>query len=274
SGDGDSLKLLSISGSAMNDDDKKLKEIMKPVLKWQEKNSKIYEAAFKAKDKVLMDSLDEVDFEVMYETRKVVAAFVKQNPNSIRGALSIKQNFSYYAEAADMEPIYAFLDEKIKKSKLGEELNKMIATYRTVAIGMKAPEIVQNTPDGKRLSLSSLQGKFVLIDFWASWCGPCRRENPNLVKIFNEHKSKGFTIYGVSYDTKKDSWEKAIQDDGLAWSQVSDLKGGKNSTSEQYGIRAIPSNLILDKEGTIIAKNLFGKKLAAKLAEIFLATNR
>ncbi|MEO8415502.1 MAG: TlpA disulfide reductase family protein, partial [Ginsengibacter sp.] len=98
--------------------------------------------------------------------------------------------------------------------------------------------------------------------------GPCRRENPNVVAAYKEFKNKGFTIFGVSYDTKKDTWEKAIKDDKLNWYQVSDLKGWKNSTSDLYGIKAIPSNLLLDKEGTIIAKNIFGKKLTDKLSEL------
>lgn len=267
-GKGDSLKLLSVSGSIVNDDDRKLKAMMSSVTEWQNRNAKIYDEAYNAKNKAVMDSLDEVDLEIMQETRKVVAEFVKENPNSVRGALSFKQNFSYYAEAVDMEPIYADLGKNIKESKLGMDIKKMIDTYRTVAPGQVAPDIVQTAPDGSTIALSSLKGKYVLVDFWASWCGPCRRENPNVVKIFNDYKSKDFTIYGVSYDTKKERWEKAIKDDGLAWYQVSDLLGWKNSTSEQYGIKAIPSNMILDKEGRIIAKNLFGKKLAAKMAEI------
>ena len=118
------------------------------------------------------------------------------------------------------------------------------------------------------MSLSSLKGKYVLVDFWASWCGPCRRENPNVVKIYDEYKDKGFDIFGVSYDTKKDNWRNAIKDDGLTWNQVSDLKGWENATSDVYGIKAIPSNMLLDKDGKVIAKNIFGKRLSDKLAKL------
>ncbi len=267
-GRGDSLKLLDVKGSALNDDDKLFKSRMKNVSRWEDTNSKLYEAAYKAKNKKVMDSLDEVDFDVLKAKREVVAQFVKDYPQSTRAAMAIAENYAYYAEAADVEPLYNLLDEKIKASPKGIEIKKLISVYSTVAIGNKAPEIAEETTDGKMINLSSLHGKYVLLDFWASWCGPCRRENPNIVAAYKEFKDKGFTIFGVSYDTKKDRWQKAIADDQLNWYQVSDLKGWKNSTSDQYGIKAIPSNLLLDKDGKIIAKNLFGKKLTDKLSEL------
>ena len=144
----------------------------------------------------------------------------------------------------------------------------MLDIYSNVAIGQHAPGIHQFTPDSSTLSLSSLKGKYVLIDFWASWCGPCRRENPNIVQAYQQFKDKGFTVLGVSYDTKKANWKKAIEDDHLDWNQVSTLDGWANSTSKEYGIKAIPSNVLVDKDGIIIAKNLFGKKLLEKLEEV------
>ncbi len=267
-GRGDSLKLLTVKGSEVNSDDKLLKERMKPIAEWEAHNSKIYEEAYKNKDRKVMDSLDQVDMEVLAAKRKIAGSFVKENPNSIRGAMAILENFSYYAEASDVEPLYNDLSPQIKNSLKGKEIKKMIDTYAKVAIGKKAPEITQYTPDSSQLSLSSLKGKYVLIDFWASWCGPCRRENPNVVAAYNQFKDKGFTILGVSYDTKKDRWIKAIADDHLAWNQVSDLQGWKNATSDEYGIKAIPSNVLVDKNGVIIAKNIFGEKLVSKLKEV------
>ena len=267
-GTGDSMALLTIKGSTVNNDNKILKQRLEPVSKWEDDLNKLYSDAIKAKNKPLMDSLDEVSDNVLKEKRKVVAAFVKDYPHSMRSAIAITENFAYYAEADEVEPLYNLLDNNLKNSAKGKAIKKMVDVYKTVAVGQVPPDFTQTTPDGKSMSLSSLKGKYVLVDFWASWCGPCRRENPNIVKRYNEFKDKNFEIFGVSYDTKKPNWEKAIQDDGLVWSQVSDLLGWKNATSDLYGIKAIPANLLLDKDGRIIAKNLFGKKLADKLSQI------
>ena len=155
SGRGDSLGLLSIKGSSVNDDDKLLKGRMKPISKWEEANSKLYEVAYKEKNHKIIDSLDQVDYDILAAKRKVVAAFVKENPKSMRAAMAILENYGYYAEATDVAPLYLSLDPEIKNSLKGKEIKKMIDTYSKVAVGKDAPEIIQFTPDSAKLSLSS-----------------------------------------------------------------------------------------------------------------------
>jgi|APTNR8051073442_1049403.scaffolds.fasta_scaffold02255_12 peroxiredoxin len=143
---------------------------------------------------------------------------------------------------------------------------KRIGGFR---VGGEAPDFAQATPDGKELRLSELRGKVVLIDFWASWCGPCRAENPNVVNLYNQYKSKGFEILGVSLDRTKDRWLQAIEQDGLTWLHVSDLQGWGNAVAQLYNVHSIPQTVLLDAEGRIIAKGLRGPALANKLAELF-----
>lgn len=151
-------------------------------------------------------------------------------------------------------------------AKQQEEQQAMLDNL--IPVGSVAPDFSQATPDGQQLSLSSLRGKVVLIDFWASWCRPCRMENPNVVRVYNRYKDKGFEILGVSLDKTKDAWTGAIQQDGLAWKHVSDLAFWNNAVAQQYGVSSIPYTVLLDREGKVLAKNLRGPALEAKLAEV------
>lgn len=196
--------------------------------------------------------------------------FIKANPESF-ASVYLLNSYATMLELPQVENLYESLSPKYKDTRSGKSIAKVIEARKITAIGKVAPDFAQPDTLGNAVKLSSLRGKYVLIDFWASWCGPCRAENPNLVKTFSKYKDKGFTVLGVSLDQpgKKDAWLAAIHKDNLTWTQVSDLKFWDNEVAVLYGVKAIPTNLLLDPQGKIIAKDLRGEELSKKLAELF-----
>lgn len=170
-------------------------------------------------------------------------------------------------------PVYEMLAQRFEKenpnSPHAKSLIGRVARIRGVMVGSQAPEIALTDTTGAPVPLSSLRGKYVLVDFWASWCGPCRAENPNVVRVYNKFKEKGFAIYSVSLDQARANWTKAIRNDNMTWTHVSDLKFWQSAAAQQYGVQAIPATFLLDRDGKIIAKNLRGDALEQKLEEVF-----
>lgn len=182
----------------------------------------------------------------------------------------------YAVNYLDAEKEYAFLKEmadtfqqELPNSPYTQQFVEQVDALSKLAIGMPAPDIALPNPEGDTVRLSSLRGNYVMIDFWAAWCKPCRMENPNVVKLYSAYKDKGFEIYGVSLDRTKEDWVKAIEQDNLTWQHVSDLKYFNSEAASLYNINAIPATVLIDKEGKIVAKNLRGQALEEKLAEIF-----
>ncbi|MCB0805578.1 MAG: redoxin domain-containing protein [Bacteroidales bacterium] len=187
--------------------------------------------------------------------------------NSVIAAYSVDRN-SYLFDEQDLEPVVNKFDPSISESVYVKNLKERVATLKRVAIGQPAVDFTMDDMEGNPVTLSSLYGNYLLVDFWASWCGPCRRENPFVVEAYQQYKDKGFDILGVSLDSKKDKWLEAVEADNLTWHHVSDLKQWNNEASNLYAVKSIPSNVLLDPEGTIIAKNLRGEELQAKLSEL------
>lgn len=167
-----------------------------------------------------------------------------------------------------LERRYQSLSPEVQQSLYGKYLQEQITTSKIGAVGSEAQDFIQNDTSGRPVRLSSFKGKFVLIDFWASWCKPCRMENPNVVAAYERFKSKNFTVLGVSLDRSREAWIKAIQDDGLSWSQVSDLKFWNNAVAQQYRVQQIPLNILIDPNGKIVGKNLRGPELDSKLCAL------
>ncbi len=236
--------------------------------KVQELGSK-YGVAQRNGDTAEVNRLESEYENIQNNKKKAMLDYVKEHNKSVVGPYVIYSN-SYMFDLDQLEDAVNNTDGSLSNNKYVKLLKDKVATLKRVQIGQPFIDITQDDPQGNPVSLSSVvkKNKYVLVDFWASWCQPCRGENPNVVNAFHKYHDKGFTVFGVSFDRNKDSWIKAIQDDGLTWTHVSDLKGWGNAAGKLYGIQSIPQNILIGPEGKIIARNVRGQALQDKLKEL------
>ncbi|KEO74234.1 TlpA disulfide reductase family protein [Anditalea andensis] len=263
----DSIKNASISGSLLTDQSIAFSKQINPL------RQKIQDLSWglqgKAYDDAYMATVDTIKA-TGKQTEELVRKFVEAHPDSYFALTA----FTNYELGYNFDPIWAeeeyqkFTDE-VRNTPLGQRVYDKILTGKRTSVGEEAMEFSQTTLQGDTFSLNALRGNYVFIDFWASWCVPCRQENPFIVEAYNEFKDRNFEIVGVSVDDKRKNWEFAVEKDKLPWINVSDLKGFKNEVAKQYGISAVPQNFLLDPDGVIIAKNMRGEELSEKLSEIF-----
>jgi len=225
------------------------------------RNSKLSETAQKAFDK---------EFDALgVETDSTVFPTVRKYPNSVASAFIILDRYVSWNNVSNAQKMYNYLTPEVRKSVYGIEIKEFLDTEAKVSIGKLASDFTMNDTTGHAVKLSGFKGKYVLLDFWASWCGPCRKENPNVVNAYKKFHDKGFEIVQVSLDTKKSAWTGAIQKDGLTWTHLSDLKGWQNAAVLMYGVKTVPTNFLIDKDGKIIARDLREEKLLETLSGIF-----
>jgi peroxiredoxin len=259
------IKNIKIEGSQSHTDFVQFNKTFNPLIAelngfaaliQREENEKKKEDLFKQYDSVVK------------KVNTEVGNFVAAKKSSFVSAFLLSVSAQVLADPVAMEQRYNMLSDEVKNSEVGKSLASNIAYFKVGAVGTDALDFTQNDVDGKPVKLSAFHGKYVLLDFWASWCKPCRMENPNVVKVYNKFKDKNFTVLGVSLDQSKDAWVKAIQADKLTWNHVSDLQQWQNAVAQMYHIQSIPGNFLIDPNGKIVARDLRGQDLEKKLCEL------
>lgn len=264
----DSLDNVMVSGSQVHEQYDYFKDQIKALEEQQQELYPLFSEAKKNDNKKELNRLDSLYDAIEDDKIKIIKQYIADNPKTPVSLYAIRKHLVYYLDGKELEAQLSELDTSLHKFDTYKELAGRVDVLSKCAIGKKAPNFTLEDSTGKPVSLNDFRGNYLLLDFWASWCGPCRRENPNVVRMYKKYNDKGFEVLGVSLDSKRDKWLKAIEEDNLTWTHVSELKGWDSKAGKLYGVMSIPHTLLINKEGIIIDKNLKGKDLKEKLMEL------
>lgn len=264
----DSLQASAISGGPANE----------LFLAYRDKLAKGNRKVMNAADALSHDEMNDMDArqsiqDLQLQIEQDISEFrkesIEEHPDLLPSLLMLfDMEQTRMVPQPEMKKLYDKLSPQIKDYFMGEEMGQRLEQASALAVGAKAPSFKAETPEGEELALEDALGEYTLVDFWAAWCVPCRKENPNIVKVYNKYHEKGFNVLGVSLDKTRDDWLGAIQKDGLKWNQISNLRFWNDPIAKQYNIKAIPANFLLDKEGVIVARDLRGPNLEKKIGEL------
>ena len=269
----DSLHKSTLGGTPNNDKFQKFntesRAISEKVAKFEKDNGPEMQKAQMSNDTVTINKLLKEYKKFQNEMNDYSKKFIKENPDAYLSVLLL-ENFlmRQYLTPEDIKSYFEGLDKDVKETKSGKKIKTALDSMSAIVIGKPAPNFSAPSPEGKTISLKESLGKVTIIDFWASWCGPCRAENPNVVALYNEFHPQGLNIIGVSLDKDAAKWKEAIAKDGLIWPHVSNLKFWEDPIAKQYNVQSIPATFILDEKGNIVAKDLRGEELRAKVAAL------
>ena len=269
----DSLHKSTLGGTPNNDKFQKFntesRAISEKVAKFEKDNGPEMQKAQMSNDTVTINKLLKEYKKFQNEMNDYSKKFIKENPDAYLSVLLL-ENFlmRQYLTPEEIKSYFEGLDKDVKETKSGKKIKTALDSMTAIVIGKPAPNFSAPSPEGKTISLKESLGKVTIIDFWASWCGPCRAENPNVVALYNEFHPQGLNIIGVSLDKDAAKWKEAIAKDGLIWPHVSNLKFWEDPIAKQYNVQSIPATFILDEKGNIVAKDLRGEELRAKVAAL------
>ena len=260
----DSTESFKVTGSKIQDESEAYENSIKYL---SDQETPLYEKYGKGTKEEQSDLEAKLD-DIRLKKREKADQYIAAHPASFFSLNLVSQRASYGSDYSEVKKIYDQLDKTVQLTDQGKVLTERLNVLKRSAIGTDLIDFTQNDTTGTPVHFTSFKGKYVLVDFWASWCGPCRGENPNVLKAYNQFKDKNFTVVGISLDDKGERWKKAIVEDNMPWAELSDLKGWKNEVSTYYGILGIPSNFLVDPTGKIVAKDLRGEALHKKLGEL------